>query len=191
MAIFDEDDLVRLSAPHVCRAWFASIDLPSGLRRLHTGIGPVSIGGHVWDGVSDPFGGQLVSLSPVEEPRFGTAASVEIVLSGANRAFLKSVWDDRDAIEGASCELSFATFDQEGGEVIVPLATLFRGRLTAPRFEWRGLAVRAVAVKVVSKFEGLNFAASLSAWSPAGQRQRFPGDRGMDFVGSPIVTVFR
>ena len=37
--LFDDDDLVALSAPHVGRAFFVMLDLPSGISRLHNGVG--------------------------------------------------------------------------------------------------------------------------------------------------------
>lgn len=186
-----EETLAALSGPHVQRAWFGEVDLPSGLRRLHTGMGPKTIGGHEWQGVSDPFGGQLVGVGAIEEPEFGQAPAIEIVMSGANKAFLKSMWDDRHAIEGAACDMSFATFDAETQEEVLPLELMFSGRLTAPRFSFIGASIRAIGMKVVSAFEGLNFPATRSAWSPSGQRERFPGDKGLDTINLEVVEEYK
>ena len=41
MTFYTAEDLDKLSGPHIQRAWFAHVVLPSGERRLHTGLGPV------------------------------------------------------------------------------------------------------------------------------------------------------
>lgn len=188
---FTESDLDALAGLHVQRTWLAHVIFPSGERRLHTGMGPFVMGGETWEGVSDPFGGQLVALDGVEEPRFGAAVAVNAVFSGANRTFLKSIWDDRAAIEGVQTDLYFATVDAETGAVLIPMKKLMPGKLTSPRFSFIGSSIRAMAMKIVSVWEGLNFAVSGSMWNPAGQRQRYPGDMGMDFVNSELVEIYK
>lgn len=191
MTIFSSADLDALSAPHVRRAWFGEIELPSGTRNLHTGMGRIALGGKDWEGISDPFGGQLVGLNGIEEPSFGQAVAVDVVLSGANKAFLKSMWDDRHAVEGARADLYFAVFDAETGDVLIPLKKLFPGKLTAPRFSFIGSAIRAIMPRIVSVLEGMNFPSVGAMWSPSGQRARYPGDKGLDFINSDIVETYK
>lgn len=191
MSYFSQQDFVALSALYVQPAWFAHVDFPSGARRLHTGMGPVEIGGHEWEGISDPFGGQLVGLGAVEESYFGQAPAIDVVMSGANREFLKSIWDDRHAIEGCVCDLYFATFDAETGEPVVMFRRMMQGRLTAPRVVINGPVVRAISLKIVGEFEGLNFPSMGSMWSPTGQRQRYPGDKGLDYINADVVEVYK
>lgn len=191
MSLFSADDLDKLSALHVQRVWLAEVAFPSGTRRLHTGMGPLTIGGYEWQGISDPFGGQLVGLTGVEEPRFGQAVAADAVFSGANKAFLKAIWDDRHAIEGVACDIYFAVIDAETGEVLIEPKLLYPGKLTAPRFQFIGSSIRAMAMRIVSIWEGLNFAVSGSRWSPAGQRQRYPGDKGLDEINQDIIEDYK
>lgn len=191
MELFSAADLDELSAMHVQRVWCAHFHLPGGDRRLHTGMGRLILGGETWEGVSDPFGGQLVALSSMEEPRFGQAIAVDVIMAGANRAFFKSMWDTRAATEGTSVDLYFAQIDAETGAVRVPLKKVLPGKVTAPRFSSKGASIRAVALKIVGRWEGLNFAVTGAMWSPTGQRQRYPGDKGMDFINSEIVEVYK
>lgn len=191
MATFGTDDLQALSGLYVQIAWFAHVDFPSGERRLHAGMGPKFAGGYEWEGVSDPFGGQLVGLGDVEELYFGQAPAVDVVMSGANRSFLKSIWADRHGIEGAACDLYFATFDAETGEEIVEFRKMMDGRLSGMRVMLSGPVVRVVTLKIVSRFEGLNFPATGAMWSPTGQRQRHPGDKGLDYINADIVEVYK
>lgn len=185
MAIFTEADLDGLAAPHVGRAWFLEMDLPSGIHRLHNGTGRVSIGGHEWRGVTDPIGGQLVALSNVEEPRFGQAVAVQITLSGANREFFKSINDSARAIEGRRADLYFAVIDQETGEVLIGLKKLFPGKLSAPKTRWEGVGVRTVSVTIESIWSSQNYPFG-GKWNGADQRRRYPGDKGLDFVGVKV-----
>lgn len=188
---YTQDDLDKLGGLYTGRAWFAHVQLPSGARRLHTGMGPKTVGGHEWEGVSDPFGGQMVGVGTIEEPYFGSAPAVDVVMSGANKAFLKEVWDDRADMEGVSCDLYFATFDPETGDEDVALQKLVPGKISAPRISFIGAAIRFISMKVVSVFEGLNFPDTGSAWSPAGQRQRYAGDKGLDYISADIVEEYK
>lgn len=191
MALFSTDDFTDLKAPHVRVVRLVHVVFPSGERRFHLGSGPLVMGGETWEGVSDPFGGQLVGLTGMEEPRFGRAVAIDAVFSGANKVFLKSVWDDRYEIEGVSADIYFATVDTFTGDVLIDMKKLMRGKLSAPRLSFVGSSIRAMAIKIVSVWEGLNYAVTGSMWNPAGQRARYAGDKGMDFVNSDIVEIFK
>ncbi|MEP9374992.1 transcriptional regulator [Mesorhizobium sp. KR1-2] len=186
MPIFSEADLDWLARPHIARAWFLALDLPSGLHRLHSGTGRVTVGGHEWRGVTDPISGQLVSLSNVEEPRFGRAVALNITLSGANREFFKSVHATRRQIEGRRADLYFVVFDGETGTVWPRgLAQLFPGKITSPVLQWSGIGARTVSVTLESLWSSQNFPFG-GKWNGADQRGRFPGDKGFDFVGVKV-----
>lgn len=182
-------DLDALEAPHVARAMFFDVDLASGRRKFHSGVGTVTIGGAQWEGVNDPFGGQIVSVGQVTEPRLGEAPSIDIVFSAASREWLKTVWDD--VVEGALCDVYWAMFDAETGGIVIDLRLLFRGRLSAPTFRRVGLAVRDIAVTIESTYAGLNFPTPAMEWTTASQRRRHPGDKGLDFLGSDLIEVWK
>jgi len=190
MTVFTQADLEKLSRPHVQRAWFVEAMLPSGTRHYHSGMGRVSLGGQIWEGVSDPVGGAMVVIDGMQEPAFGQAVAIDVVFSGASRTFLKSIWDDRQAIEGATANVSFAVIDAETGDVLIGLTRMLDGKLTAPVLRFQGAAIRTVAVKIVSVFEGLNYPVTNGMWSPAGQRARYPGDTGLDTINADIVEDF-
>jgi len=191
MSIFSDADPDDYEGIHIRRVWLADVHLPTGRRRLHTGGGPLLIDGVEWEGVNDPFGAQLVGLGQVEEPEFGQAPAVDVVISGVNREFLKAIWDMRYEIEGAQCDLYFITFDVETGEPREAMETLFPGKLTGLALQLIGTSVRAISMKVVSPFEGLNFPETRFMWSPAGQRDRYAGDAGMDFIGADDIVTFK
>ncbi|WP_315920450.1 transcriptional regulator [Mesorhizobium sp. SP-1A] len=186
MPIFSEADFDRLARPHVARAWFLELDLPAGISRLHSGTGRVMLGGHEWRGVTDPIGGQMVSMDNVEEPRFGQAVAVNITLSGANKEFFKSVHATARQIEGRRGDLYWAAFDGETGEVLIGLKRLFPGKITSPSLHWQGIGVRTVSITLESIWSSQNYAVG-GKWTPADQRRRFPGDAGLDFVGVKVT----
>lgn len=185
-AHFTAAEIEALGRPHVSRAWFAELDLPSGLARLHSGVGTVAIDGVEWRGVSDPVGGRMVSISGVREPAFGQAAAVTIILSGADRDFIRSVHATRRDIEGRSANIYWCAFDGETQQPITTLKGLFtRGYMSAPSISWSGLASRSVAITIENIWSAQNFKPG-NRWNPTGQRELYPGDKGFDFVGVKV-----
>lgn len=186
MAVFSPAELDWLARPHVARAWFLEMDLPSGVVNLHNGTGRIEINGKTWRGVTDPIGGQLVSLQGIEEPRFGQAVAVNVTLSGANREFFKSVHATARQIEGRRADLFFVVFDGETGQVWPRgLVRLFPGKLTAPSLQWQGIGIRTVSVTIESIWSSQNYSFG-GKWNDADQQRRYPGDKGLQFVGVKV-----
>lgn len=185
MSVFSEADFDALSSPHVARAWFLEIELPTETARFHSGTGTKTMGGFEWRGVTDPLGGQFVSMTTVEEPRFGQAISVNITLSGANIAFFKSVHDEARAIEGVSGKLYFAVFNGETEEILIDLTLLFPGKVTSPKLSWQGVGTRSIGLTLESIWSSQNFPFG-SKWTDADQQRRYPDDEGLQFVGVKV-----
>lgn len=190
MAVLTQDDMARLSDLNVGRAWFLQLDLPDGMVRLHNGVGRVSVGGQEWRGVSDPIGGQLVSISPVEEARFGQAVAVNVTLSGANKAFLQSVHATRRELEGRRADMFWAAFDGETGEVLIGPKRLFPGRISSPTIQWQSTGVRLVSLTIESLWSGDNYPFG-GRWNDADQRRRYPGDKGLQYVGVKVEEQWK
>lgn len=189
-ALISPTDAEKLARPHVARAWFATLDLPSGLARLHSGCGNVVVAGETWRGVTDPLGGRLVSISAVEEPVFGSAAAVTITLSGASKEFIQSVHATRHEIEGRAATIAWAAFDQETEEVILGPVSLFpRGRMTSPAIHWQGIGLRTVSITIESLWQSQNFAPG-GRWNDADHQRRFPGDRAFEYVSTKIPEIW-
>lgn len=189
--LFSSEDRAFLRRPHISRVWFAEIDLPSGVARLHSGSGRVFVGGHEWRGVTDPGGSQLVSIGAVEEPRFGQAAKVDVVLSGVNVAFLRSIKDMARSIEGRSANIYWCAFDQETAESWGGgMKKLFPGKLSSPVMRWVGIGTRTVSFAIEGPWHSQNFPFG-GKWNPADQRRRYPGDKGLDFVGVKVQEIIK
>jgi hypothetical protein len=190
-AIFTAADAEFLARPHIARAWFAELDLPSGVSYLHSGIGRVQVGGHEWIGVTDPLSGRLVAIEQIEEPAFGQAAAVTITLSGANKEFIQSVHATAAEIEGRAAMLYWAAFDGETQAVwSAGLKPMFpAGRMTAPMIQWQGIGVRTVSLTIENQFVTQNYPPG-GRWNSADQRRRYPGDKGLDYIGVEILETW-
>lgn len=188
--ITSEADRALLARPHISRAWFGMFDFPSGVKYLHNGYGPYTVGGQEYLGISDPLGGRLVGIAQVEEPQFGQAAAVQLVLSGVSADFIAEVKRDARALEGRSATLYWAAFDGET-EAIIPLngtglIPLFpRGRMSAPSISRQGIGVRYVSLTIEGMWSSQNYAPG-GRWNYADQLRRYPGDKGLQFVGVEV-----
>lgn len=185
MPLITAEEREWLRGPHVARSWFGWFDLPSGPAYLHNGVGEVTVDGTVYRGVSDPIGGQLVSISQVEDPRFGQAPKVDIVISGVDAAFFASVKADARGIEGREASIRFGLFDQETGQKLM-FKSLFPGQMSAPTLHRRGVGERYITLSIESMWHAQNFPFG-GRWSPGDQRRRYPGDKGLDLLGVEIA----
>ncbi len=181
----------RLTGLHVCRAWFVEMDLPAGTARFHNGTGTQTVAGVEWHGVSDPIGGRMAVVQSVREPYLGEASAAQITLIGADPTFLRSIHDIRNDIEGRACSIKFGVFDQESQTMIGGFFDLIpRGFLSAPVMHRSGIGVCVVTLTVESMWGAKNFAPG-GRWNGAGQRERFPGDLGLNFIGHKIIEEMK
>jgi hypothetical protein len=186
-AIFTPAEIELLRYPHVSRAWFAYLDLPTGAAYLHSGAGTVTIDGQEWIGVTDPVGGRIVSISGIREPAFGQAAAVNIILSGADSAFVQSVHATAAEIEGRAANIYWCAFDAETQSPITALKGLYvRGYMTSPSIRWAGIGRRTIALTIENIWSAKNFRPG-NRWNGTGQRELYPGDKGLDYTGQRIV----
>lgn len=189
MPIFSNADLDELSGPHVARLWFAEIDLPSGIKRLHNGVGRINVAGHEWRGVTDPIGAQLIGVDAVEDPRFGQAAAVKITIGGISVDFWREIKATARQIEGRRCDLFWAAFDPETAENKISLKKMFPGKITAPQLQHAGIGIRAAAFTIESLWQSQNYPFG-GRWNASDQERRYPGDKGGQFIGVKVQEVF-
>lgn len=198
-SLFTTQEQEALNAPHVTRAWFLELDHPDGTKRYHNGYGDLSLplpsGGDPvdWIGVSNPFTNVVSVIGQVEDPRFGSAPTVSVVLTGVSSAFMKQWKDDARDIEGRSATVYWAAVDPESPNpdgLITSLKPLFPGgKVTAPRLT-RTVSMNFISLTVESFFHAQNFPGG-EMWSDAGQQRRFPGDLGLSEMGTIVVATRR
>lgn len=184
MALFSSDAMAKLGGPHVSRCWFGEFDLPSGLARLHTGVGRIMLNGVEWRGITDPLAGVMVGVGAVEDPRFGSASAVTIMLSGVNAEFWKSVKRDAREIEGRSAKLFWASFDPETGEAVL-FKRMFPGKMSSPALMRQGAGTRLMTLTVEGFWEAQNYPFG-GRWNYSDQMRRFPGDKGGQYIGQKV-----
>jgi len=189
-SLFTSGQIAALRAPHVNRAWFVALDLPSGMLRMHNGVGSVTAGGYTWRGVSNPTGGRLVSIGSIEEPRFGAAAAIALVISGVDVAFLQSVKDAARTMEGRPAYVYFGMFDAETQEIIGNLVPVFPSGLVSSPSMQRSDGVRTVSITIESIFGTRKYMPG-GKWNAAGQRQRFAGDKFFDLTTAKVKEIWK
>lgn len=190
MPIFSSADRAYLAGPHVSRMWLAELDLPSGIKRVHNGVGRIELEGHEWRGVTDPGGMHLVQLEAVEDPRFGQATSVTITLGGITSAAWKEIKHTAREIEGRRCDLLWGSFNPEYPELQVGLKKLFPGKISSPSLHREGIGVRYATFTIESTWQSQNYPFG-GRWSSTGQKKRYPGDMGGQFIGVKVHEIFQ
>lgn len=179
------DQIAVLRRPNVARGLFVEVEFPSETRRYHNGAGNVTIGGYEWFGVTDPVSGQMVSINAIEEPRFGQAASLGIVLSGIRAEFMREIYTLATDLEGLRADVYFVAFDTETLDIAIPLKKLFPGFLSSPKNHWQAIGERYVSLTIESTWQAQNYPFS-ERWTNADQQRRYTGDLGLSLLG---VTV--
>lgn len=179
-----------LTAPNVSIGRFLELTLPSGVQRYHNGYGTATVEGEEWTGVSDPFAGQVVSISDIQDPRFGKAPNVEISLAVSSLDFFRSVKEMASEIEGSRAQLYIAAFNAETEKTITGLIRVFDGFLSAPTFTRQGIGTRSITLNVESFWHSQNYPFG-GKWNDAAQQRRFPGDLGFEFSGVQVTETWR
>lgn len=186
---FSDEDREWLSAPHVGRQWFGDFDMPTGWVYLHNGVGRKTVGGQEYRGISDPIGGQLVGISAIEDPRFGQAAKVDIVLSGITADGFKTWKANARSMEGRTAILRFGLFDPETGAERL-FKRMFPGKMSAPTLRRVSVSERYVGLTIEGFWQSQNYPFG-GKWSPGDFRQRNGGAKGMDFVGVEVTEQWK
>jgi hypothetical protein len=176
----------------VARATFIRMKGVNGAEvLLHSGVGDFDYNGEKWLGVCDPIGGRLVSISGLEEPEFGQAAALTVVLSGADIEFVKYMRSVRNQIQGNECTVYWAAFDNEEKIMFGGLKTLFpRGRIWTPTFSLAGIATRTISLTIESIWSGMNFPSGIR-WNSSDFQKVRPGDKFFDYAGVKILETQR
>lgn len=172
-----------LSAPAVTAAYAVRLTLADRTLRYLAGYGEITIDGETFLGVTDPDGGRAVRIGAIDDPRPGTAATVEIGLSNIDDTFARSVLRDAAAMEGRPADLLQLVWDPNRGTLTGTAIPLLRwGRITAPKIEYPQVGVQEVTLTIEGLFSGRNFAIG-GVYSDADQQRLFPGDDFFALLG--------
>ena len=189
MPIISPTQQALLKAPHIGRCFFAKLYFPDGIKYLHNGFGdvtyPLDGEDQVWRGMSSADGGVLVGISEIEDPRFGTAPNINLVLAGVDLAYMKSIKDIARDIEGRRADVYFAVIDPETADLVIGLTPLFPlGRMSAPRLK-RSATMNVINLSIESFFSSQNFPFG-GMWNDANQQKQYAGDKGLSLIGTEV-----
>lgn len=154
------------------------LDFLSGPVRCWPGTGDITSGGHVWRGL--PF--ELVTITPGTPSVDGAAESMSVAVSGVSPLFVaRALAEEGDAI-GRRIQMYLQFFDADWQVLDGPIS-IRRGRMTGFSGSDSGPKTRTLAINAEGLFtaRGRPPATYLSDLT---QQQRYPGDRGCEFLPS-------
>ncbi|MCJ7930970.1 MULTISPECIES: hypothetical protein [Aeromonas] len=86
----DPDVIAALNQPHVSALYALKLDLVSGVSRVHSGLGPLVIGGETYYGV-----GSMGSVGPQKEQLSTSPTKLTVALGGLDDSMLAEVMRER------------------------------------------------------------------------------------------------
>lgn len=153
-------------------------DFLSGPVRCWPGTGDIVSGGHTWRGL--PF--DLVDIKPGTPSVDGAAEPMSVAVSGVSPLFVaRALAEESDAI-GRRIQIYLQFFDADWQPLDGPIS-LRRGRMKGFSGSDSGPITRTLAINAEGAFtaRGRPPATYLSDLT---QQQRFPGDKGCEFLPS-------
>lgn len=120
---FSEDMAAILSEDRVTPALAAQIHFDSGTVYVHTGVGPIVLGGYVYQGV-----GTLGKVDEVGESHTTSPTQLKLTLSGLDMGLLSTTLNE--ACVGRNAEIYLVAFDNETLAVRAN-NLLFKGRISS------------------------------------------------------------
>lgn len=156
---------------------FVEIGFANGARRMHNGFGTIETNdGKVWQGI-----GNLGSISGLQQAINGTAAPLELSLSGVDAGFAAQAKGNRDNWYMRPVVVFLQFFDADWQPLDMPFAVAFATmrQLTIDRRSTEEGMVYTVTVQAEGPFITRK-RARYGFYSDTDQQKRFPGDRGCE-----------
>ena len=186
--LIDLATLERFRAPSTSYMLLGRFDFVTGTRYLHEYAGDLVAGGETWVGVSKASGQRLASIGAVEYPMPNVAAKVDIVLTGVDADYVRTLRTEEGEVEGRPAELFLLVLDGNDKPVGDPFPVFPDGTMTAPGFKARR-GMREVSVSIESFWLNKNFPAT-ARWNDANHSGRKPGDRLFQYVGAQVEEIW-
>ena len=116
----DPEVMAALNQPRVSALYALKLDLVSGISRIHSGLGPLVIGGETYYGV-----GAMGAVSPQKEQLSTSPTKLNVSLSGLDDSLLVEVM--RERIVGRILRLFLVLLDDAGN--VIGAALQFKGMI--------------------------------------------------------------
>ncbi len=153
---------------------FAELQFDSGTVRVHSRLGTFTWGGHDWLGV-----GMFGSVSTVEESSDMSRRTVTYSLSGIPGDLISVVLDEH--YQGNPAKLYLGFLDAQTSILLADPELLDHGRMDVSRISESETC--AVTITAESRFAAWE-RPQIRRYTDADQQNRFPGDRGLEFVNA-------
>lgn len=157
--------------------FMADIETAGGNVRMWTGLGSIH-----WDGKEFLGGGDLVSVSSVEEKHGDQveAQGLAFSISGVNPDQLSVALGE--VRQGLPATLYFAVVDEASGTLLGEPVIVYSGLTDIPTIDDTGTEI-TISLATESKIIDLERARS-RRYTPEDQKAVHPGDKGFDYVAS-------
>lgn len=187
MSLFPATIRAHLEGVTVRMSYMVMLDFRSGPMRVWTGFGVLHTGGHDWSGL-----GEIGQIDGLEQAINGEAPQTNLILSGVEPEIVR-IARDQFATEARSRSVQVSLqFHNDTDDR--PLRTydqpypIWQGQMRTAQFEAQADGLRRITIGCESLFS-LRSRPNWAMYTDKDQRQRFPGDRGFEFVNSLIHKV--
>lgn len=165
----------QLAAKQLAPIFFVELNFLSGFVRMWNGIGPITWNGKVWLG-----GGQLMSISQVEETREIEATTLTMSLSAVDSTMVATAYGDFS--QGRSGKVWLGILNVATGQVVTDPVAISQGRMDTISDEDSGEEA-TISVSVESNLADLR---RLRAryFTDQDQQRFYSGDRSLRYLPS-------
>lgn len=165
----------QLALKQIAPVFFVEMDFLSGFVRMWNGLGTLSWNGQSWLG-----GGQLMSLSQVEETREIEATTLSMSLSAVDPVMVSVAYGDFS--QGRPAKIWLGLIDVASGQVVSDPVAIFQGRMDTISDEDSGESA-TITVSAESNLADLR---RLRArfFTDQDQQRLFSNDRSFRFIPS-------
>lgn len=179
MPPFDAAGAAALRGDTITAEILAFFDFATAPQRVHSGFGPLSAGGVVWQGM-----GGLGTVSDIESAVGGIAPVVTFTLSGVGPEIANDVVNAKTEVKGRDCYVYLQLY----GPDLTPLGdlyTLYRGVMDRLIHTASDASTWTATLTAETRFSrrGLPPFGNLT---DRDQQARYPGDPGLFDVGAMI-----
>lgn len=188
--VFTAEEVALLGGPRVTYTILGRFDFASGTVHLWPGAGTLfGLGGHDWQGVTDPDGNRMVNISEVAMPEPGVASIIRVELTGIDADFIEAAYDDALEVEGRPAELFIQVFDANEDPIGAPKSLDPTSYMTAFSYRAGGIGERSVSISIEGIWSAKDFPPG-ARLTDIDQQRRNPGDRVCRFVGWTIEEIW-
>jgi hypothetical protein len=169
--------LAAIQSGNLQPALFVTASFLTGPIYVWTGYGSIAWGGHTWLGV-----GTLGTISGLEEGATVEARGITISLSGVDPTLLSDILTEFQL--GAPAVVYLGMFT--GTTLIADPIVAWSGRMDQPTIDVTGQNA-VISIGCESRLIDMNCSV-LKRYTNDQQQLDYPGDRGMEFVNSLIMS---